>query len=197
MRTFVTFSRTATTSPAFPKKGLASHTGRLDVIARMLRTALWTEEGIRKDTNFVVTLGGPPNPPLTLFFKGRELEADLSNERLCAEAIRACMKGELKGCKAERKGFEEALRGIGLPVYLLSEDGEDVWEATPKLPAAWGGGGEVWEATPKPPAALGWGPQHDVELPPSLEAKRISLGPKSYLASHCISYLHYVLDLKA
>ena len=59
MRTFVTRSLTATTSPAFPKRGIASHTGRLDVIARMLRAALWTERGVRKDSSFFVTLEGP------------------------------------------------------------------------------------------------------------------------------------------
>ncbi|ABU81474.1 hypothetical protein [Ignicoccus hospitalis] len=179
MRTFVTRSLTATTSPAFPKRGIASHTGRLDVIARMLRAALWTERGVRKDSSFFVTLEGPPNPPLTLRFKGPELEADLSDERAAVEAIRKCMLGELKGCKRTKESFEEVLKSLGMKVYVLSEDGEDVWSF--EFPKS---------------AAFLLGSQHDLELPPWLEAERVSLGPKSYLASHCIYYLHYVLDLK-
>ncbi|NPA84587.1 MAG: hypothetical protein GXO07_01110 [Crenarchaeota archaeon] len=175
MRIFVAQSKTATTSPAFPRKGLASHTGRLDVVARMLRASLWTAEGVRRDSSFVVTLEGPPSPPLTLFFKGRELEADLSDERRAAEAIRACMKGELKGCKASKKSFEEVLKGLGVKLYVLREDGEEL--------------GEVGL-----PAAFVLGTQHDPELPQWLEAEAISIGPKSYLASHCIFYLHYWLD---
>ncbi len=176
MRTFVTFSKTATTSPAFPKKGLASHTGRLDVIARMLRASLWWD-GIRKDTNFVVTLGGPPNAPLTLWFKGRELEVSLKTERDAAEAIRLCMKGELKGCKVTKHNFEDVLKSIGMPIYWLSEDGADISKLELRLPAA-----------------FVLGPQHDIEVPGWLEATKLSIGPKSYLASHCISFIHFWLD---
>ena len=180
MRIFVTYSKTATTSPAFPRKGLASHTGRLDVIARMLRAALWTERGVRRDSSFVVTLGGPPNAPLTLRFRGRELETDLSDERKAAEAIRGCMKGELKGCRAEKKSFEEVLKELGVRAYVLAEDGEDLENVQISLPAA-----------------FVLGPQHDLELPSWFEAQRVSIGPKSYLASHCIFYLHYWLDLRS
>ena len=176
MRAFLTYSKTATTSPAFPKKGLASHAGRLDVIARMLRAALWWD-GIRRDTNFIVTLGGPPNAPLTLWFKGKELDVSLRTEKEAAEAIRSCMKGELKGCKATKHTFEEVLKSIGMPVYFLTEGGEDISKVKIELPAA-----------------FVLGPQHDLELPAWLEAKGISIGPKSYLASHCISFIHFWLD---
>ena len=179
MRIFVTLSKTATTSPAFPRKGVASRTGRLDVVARMLRAALWTEEGIRRDTHFFVTLEGPPKPPLTLRFFGPKLEADLSDEPSSLEAIRACMNGELKGCVAKRESFEEVLRSLGVKVYLLSEDGVDVWSVD----------------FPKSLAVV-LGSQHDVEVSPELVEAKVSLGPKSYLASHCIYYVHYVLDLK-
>ncbi len=181
MRVFVTQSKTATTTPYFPKRGIASHTGRLDVIARMLRASLRVEDGIRDDTTFIATLEGPPKPPLTLVFKGKDLECELADERDAVECIRACMKGELNGCEKRAVGLDEVVKGLGVPLFLLAEDGEDISRV------------EI----PKSVAFL-LGSQHDLELDPKIlnEVRRVSIGPKSYLASHCISFIHYVMDLR-
>ncbi|UXD21942.1 hypothetical protein IPA_00025 [Ignicoccus pacificus DSM 13166] len=144
----------------------------------MLRAALWNAQGLRKDSVFVAVLEGPPNAPLSLTFKGKELECYLLNEFESVECIRRCMKGELKGCKVERKDLGEVLRSIGVPIVLLSEDGKDIDEV--KIPKSF---------------AVVLGSQHDVELPSDIEISlKVSVGPRSYLASHCISFLHYKLD---
>lgn len=180
MRIYITQSKTATTSPAFPRKGIASHSGRLDVIARMLRSALLTqEEGIRRDTTFIAVLEGPPKPPLTLVFRGNTLNCDLMYEREAVECIRSCMKGETEGCEAKHITLNDVLKGIGVPIILLREDGIDISKVN---------------VSGKSVAFL-IGSQHDLELPPRIKIyKEISIGPFSYLASHCIAFLQYYLD---
>ena len=181
MRIYITYSETATTTPAFPRRGIASRTGRLDVIARMLRASLWTPAGPRSDTVFIAVLEGPPQPPLALTFRGELIDCEMKYETDAVECIRKCMREELRGCKKEKARLYDVLKSVGVPIVLLSEDGEDISKV------------EV----PKSVAFL-LGSQHDLEVPPRIPIwRKISIGPFSYLASHCISYLQYYLDLRA
>nr|WP_236943461.1 hypothetical protein [Ignicoccus islandicus] len=178
---FITRSLTATTSPYFPGKGIASRTGRLDVIARMLRASLWTTKGVRKDAQFIVTLEGPPNPPLTLYFDGKSLDCDLRTEIDAIKCIRKCMLGLSKGCTRTRDSFEFVLKNLKMPIIFLKEGGEDVTSL------------KYFKTL-----AFVIGPQHDIDLPSDVRPSQvISIGKKSYLASHVISYINFYLDLKS
>ncbi len=178
-RFFITRSLTATTTPYFPSKGIASHTGRLDVIARMLRASLWTERGNREDAYFVATLEGPPNAPLTLFFEGDSLDCEPRDELSAVKCIRKCMLGELKGCTRDRKSFEDVLRDLEMPIVVLSEKGDDV----SKLKIG-------------PAIAFVIGSHHDIELPEGVKPHQaISISNKSYLASHVITFINFYLDV--
>jgi tRNA pseudouridine-54 N-methylase len=178
LKIFITYSKTATTTPHFPRRGVASHTGRLDVIARMLRASLYTPRGLRGDTRFIAILGGPPNAPLALEFDGRKLDCQLRTELESLECIRKCIKGELDGCVSKRKDLTQVLKGIGVPLIVLAEDGRNIDDI-------------------QLPKSVGFlvGSQHDVEVPQKIGwYERVSIGPFSYLASHCITFLHYKLD---
>ena len=171
--TFLTYSKTATTDPNFPLRGVSSRTGRLDVIARMLLHALTPfKDAIR----FVAVLDGPPKPPLTLFFEGQRLEAP-KTEREALVLIRKCMRGELEGCKTFNLNLQEAIDKFrrGNKVYILKE-----------------GGGDLWETAECTETLFLLGSHHDVEFP--VKGKAVSVGPLSYLASHCITLTKYIIS---
>ncbi len=171
--TFLTYSKTATTDPNFPLRGVSSRTGRIDVIARMLLHALTP---FKEHIRFVAVLDGPPNPPLTLFFDGQRLEAP-KTERQALVLIRECMRGKVEGCEAINLGLREAIDRFrhGSKTYILKEGGADLWETV-----------ECTETL------FLLGSHHDVEFP--VKGKAVSVGPLSYLASHCIVLTKYIIS---
>ncbi len=170
---FLTYSRTATTDPNFPLRGVSSRTGRMDVIARMLLHALVP---FKERVDFIAVLGGPPNPPLTLFFKGEKVKAPRS-EREALTLIRECMRGNLEGCETHVLNLREAIDKFrhGNKVYILKE-----------------GGADLWETVECADAIFLLGSHHDVEFP--VKGKAVSVGPLSYLASHCITLTKYIIS---
>jgi len=185
-RVFVLHSNTGVTAPVFTEETLATRGGRMDVVARAFISALWDTTSPRRDTLFIAVLHGPPHPPVALYMDSSCTFARRPGERDVAATILSALRGE-ESCAATRKqGTLEvirALRSEGFRAHLLVEDGEDLKRA--RLSSS------------RMVFVLG----DHIGFPQELLAKlrlecdiAISLGKRPYLASHCIAYVHEVLD---
>ena len=193
MREFIVFARKAWTKP-FNLNDLAS-AGRMDVIARCVSSALFISYAIRKDTNIYISLNGPPNPPVLLKFFGDRLKGVYYDERSVAGKINEALKKideteekkEIevsKGFLVSKQSFENFLKKKALErkIVYLHEEGKDIREIEFS-------GNEIFvvgdhKGLPK---------KTEVFLE-KLGAEKVSLGPLSYLASHCIVIVHNELD---
>ena len=186
-RIFLVVSPTAITSPNFKLKGIASSTGRLDVIARSIIVALKTENGIRRDTEFWGLLEGPPNPPMLIKVIGSEVDYILYNEMEVIKNLRNIMKGEhIKGYILEKKGFKEAVKELMSKVnglYYLREDGRNINEETFRHESV----GFILGSH------IDLSPSYEEHLA-SLGVERLKLNSVSYLTSQCITIIHRILD---
>ena len=179
-RAFILKASEGRTAPDFSLKSLAGTGGRMDLICRCIVAALHTAGGVNREAKIAVVLEGPPDPPLTITFDGSMMEKAPAGEVTAAELIMWAIarKEGIMGISAERKDFERIVseyRDAGFDLYYLHEEGEDSLKMS------------FWE---KPAFILGdqkgLDPKSERFLD-QMKAKRVSLGPHSYLASHCIT----------
>jgi len=156
-------------------------------LARCIIATFGIPRGIRRDTTLEIILEGMPNPPISLTFNGSELKRIPSGELDTAAIIHSCLSGNaVQGVSLRRRSFPEAVRRLaddGLTLYYLHEKGRDSRDI---------------RFAEKPAFILG---DHK-GLDPSTErdldaagAERVSVGPHSYLASHCITVVNFELDM--
>lgn len=169
-----------TPSPGFPMKGYASASRRFDIAARVTIAALYTAEGVRKDTSLYIYLADTG--------KTLTLDADIIGTTRPHEVeVLSLLRGMLADAPAMdlETLLEERIPAGHAGVYL-TEKGRELGSLLGTLCRA-------------PGVAVALGGKEDV--PSELEnllVKRgfepVSLGPFSYLASHCVAYIHLVLD---
>jgi len=176
------------TAPDFSLKSLAGSPGRMDLIARCLIASLNRPEGIRGDTLFTVVLEGAPNPPVSMRFDGGKMGNMPAGEVEAARLIYDVLSQQtVAGISMERRSFERSVTDCrndgGYSLFYLHEQGED---------------SRGMKFGERPLFILGdqkgLDPRSE-KLLDDLGAKRISLGPFSYLASHCITVVNNELDM--
>lgn len=156
----------------------------MDLVARCIVAAFATPRGMREDVVLSIVLEGPPNPPLTVTIDGREFKRSLISEVSAAEVLREALAGgSIRGVEVQRKSFERLVREKSKSnLYYLHEKGTDI--------------GRV-EIVRDPVFVLGDQKGIDERGERVLDevgAKRVSIGPFSYLASHCIVIINNELD---
>lgn len=178
-RAFLLKASEGRTAPDFSLKSLAGSGGRMDLVCRCVIASLAMPGGAERSTEITIVLEGPPNPPISIAFSGADLEGAPQGEVEVGEMIARAMGGDPpKGVRAAREGFREALLGYrrrGFEAYYLHEEGESFRAA--KLAQR---------------AVFVLGDQKGIDpvserLLAEAGARRVSLGPISYLASHCIT----------
>ena len=184
-RTFILKASEGRTAPDFSLKSLAGR-GRVDLIARCIVAAFYTPEGPRKDAKLTIVLEGSPDPPVSLTFYGEEMGKAPMSEVEAAEIMFDVLSGgQMEGVRKERKGFERVVseyKERGFSLYYLHEEGEDSSKVRFEKNSAF---------------ILGDQKGLDAKSERFLDevrAKRVSLGPYSYLASHCIVIVNNELD---
>jgi len=191
MRNFIIFSRKGVTSPDFSLNDLPGSGGRMDLVCRCVNSALWISHGVRDDTNIYIVLNGPPDPPITIVFKGNSIKRVSPDERNIASWIKkaiASARGKewtkvQDGILSSKKSFQDVIRELkDNPIYVLHENGKFLDEI---------------EIKKNPVFVLG----DHIGLPKKEEffvkrfnCEKISLGKISYLASHCITIMNYEMD---
>ncbi len=184
-RVFILKASEGRTAPDFSLRSL-SGPGRMDLIARCILAALCDAEGPRRDTTLTIVLEGAPDPPVALTFKGEEMRYAPVGEVKAAEIMLDALSGrQAEGVRRERKGFGRVVSEYkegGFSLYYLHEGGEDSRKVKFESRAAF---------------ILGDQKGLDARSERLLDkaaAKRVSLGPYSYLASHCIVIVNNELD---
>ncbi len=188
MRSFVLSARKAVTAP-FSLNDLPG-AGRMDVVARCINASIWLSDTIRRDVLFYSSFDGPPKPPVSVMFSGETMRGVSPDERNIAswvnKALQANFDREWKpvqeGISVARKNLQNLAKELSGSFYILSEKGKDVREVELEKDPVFFFGDH---------SGL---PEKDEIFLERLGAKKISIGPKTYLASHCISVVNNELD---
>lgn len=193
MRTFILYSR-GWTKP-FSEKDLPG-AGRMDIVCRCISAALFISYTIRRDTRIFISLNGGEKPVI-LCFDGqiRKISPDERSiglwicktlEKMHEGGFRKEWKRTDNGILYAQKSFQKLLTQLikeGYNFYLLDENGEDI---------------EKTEIKDNPTFILG----DNLGIPKGEKnfaerfSEKISLGKTSYLASSCISVVHWICDSK-
>ncbi|MEZ0345050.1 MAG: hypothetical protein ABWK01_00635 [Infirmifilum sp.] len=183
-RVFILFSNTAATAPVFSEWTLTTEGGRMDVVARSALYALWdTKNAPRRNTLFIAVLNGPPNPPVSIYIPPFPVE--LSETAIGLEILKT-MKGLPAKILLERAGLTDLIEKLQgrYRLTLLIENGVDIknTDITPREKHAFIIGDHI-----------GFPPDILKELRRTVDLQ-VSIGPLSYLASHCIAFINEWLD---
>lgn len=189
MKQFILYARKAATSPDFSLNDLPGTGGRMDLVARCICNALWLSHDLRRDTCIHVVACGSPNPPVVISFYGNMLKGVSPDERNIAAWIKKtlALKRQNPGIKLRKLSFQELIAELasdGKFFYILDEKGTDISGVTLKPDSVF----VIGDHTGLPEEATNY-----VER---FEHETLSLGTTSYLASQCLSVLHYELDNK-
>lgn len=194
MRRFVVLGHRAITSADFKLDDLSGSTGRLDILLRCVNSAFFISHDIRRDVEITLMLLGEPNPPKTVRIVGSEVKYLNPDERSTAALIRNALlqrpSGEKRtspGIYVSERGYSEVLSNISKEsqMYYLKEDGEDVREC------AFGDDvtfvlGDDQDLT-----------EEEEKILMTYSPRKISLGPISYHADHCLTIMNNELDRRS
>jgi tRNA (pseudouridine54-N1)-methyltransferase len=133
MRRFIVIGHRASTSPDFPLDDLAGGAGRMDLLLTAANAALLVSHDMRRDSEAILVLLGPPDPPRAVRLEGARLQSlspDLrTNAGLVRKALAHASRVEREtspGVFAARRGLADVLDGIREPLVHLHEDGKDI-----------------------------------------------------------------------
>lgn len=188
MKQFVLYARKAVTSSDFSLNDLPGSGGRMDLVARCICNALWISHDLRRDTCIHVVACGTPNPPVVISFYGDRLRGVSPDERNIAAWIKKTLasKRQNPGINVRKLSFQhliEILASEGNSFYLLHEQGIKMGSVKLKSNPVFILGDH--EGLPK---------EAEDAFGARFEHEKISLGNIAYLASQCISVVHYELD---
>jgi tRNA (pseudouridine54-N1)-methyltransferase len=192
-RQFVISSHAVTSPDNINLKDLPGSAGRLDVVARCVNAALWLSYGIRRDVTFHAVLSGPPHPPVHLRFDGSLLKRVSPDERSIALFIKKALTRVTDGTEVQstpgifvgRRSFKEVVQTVQSgEMYLLNEEGAPVTDV------AFGDSPVFFLGDNRDLSA------EECAVLRSHGARPLSLGSRSYVASHCIAVLNYLVDVR-
>jgi tRNA (pseudouridine54-N1)-methyltransferase len=192
---FVVAGHRAIASGDFKLDDIAGGAGRLDVLVRCVNSSFFLSHSIRTDVELYLILEGGEDAPKTVRFVGSELRYLNPDERSTASLIRnALLKktadGEVRsspGIYVSKSSFFDVisrLKDISSIVYL-KEDGEDIRDFTIPGDVTFVLGDDKDLTQEEERAVMDCGPS------------KISLGPMSLHADHCIIVVLNECDRKA
>ncbi len=193
MPAFIVIGRKVCTDGRFSLNDLTGSTGRLDVLLRCINSSFMLSNDIRRDIELYLVLQGEPDPPKTILLKGSELKYLNPDERATAALIRnALMVKNINeewtkstpGIMVAGLDFPELLKQLeGRRIVYLKEEGSSLSKANLSQDDIFvlGGKDDISEAEE----------QRISEWPDTL---KISLGPRSLHADHCITATLNQLD---
>ncbi len=190
MRNFIVVGNKAVTSPDFSLNGLPSSAGRLDILCRCVNSAFFLSHDIRRDVTLWLVLLGGPDPQVMIRFVGDRLKHLNPDERNIATLIKKALDRKSEdgrevestpGIYVKRGDLKDTLEGAGELIYL-HEDGVDISDM------------EFSDPTFVLGDHLGLSEEYEGVLE-RLGAKKVSIGPRSLHADHCIIITHNRLDI--
>ena len=196
MRRFVITGHKAIADGSFKLDDLGGGGGRVDILCRCVNSAFVLSHSVRTDAEIYLVMEGGEDAPKTVRVDGSTVRYLNPDERSTASLIRnACLKKlppgkELvssPGVSISRKGFADILKelsGKGTFVYL-KEDGTDVRDFSfPEDPIfVLGDNQDLTE--------------EEESLLLSYNPAKISVGPVSLHADHCMILVQNEMDRRA
>ncbi|MCH7568522.1 MAG: hypothetical protein IIA87_03800 [Nanoarchaeota archaeon] len=195
MREFIYYSRHAPTTGNFGKDLMKA--GRLDIAMHVVIAAFFLSHKLREDTKLHLIFAGQPDPPKHIeIFPVTEGKTDIDKIYLSKKDIAGLIKRMLykykpekksevfPGYWIEKKGFLDVVKELkkqGKDIFILDKKGQDIREV------------EIGED-----AVFVLGDHDGI---PGKELKRlkksctpVSIGKKTYFASHTVAIVHNELD---
>ncbi|MEM4714298.1 MAG: tRNA (pseudouridine(54)-N(1))-methyltransferase TrmY [Candidatus Nanoarchaeia archaeon] len=187
-RTFILYSH-GNTDPNFDIDK-SYYFGRLDLVCRVILSALWLSEKIRKDTQVLVSLNGGPNPPIALKFDGAKIAgiepSEFSIAKIIKSALFSAKEKDWKfvhyGVFVSKKSFQDLVKE-SKNIWLLDAKGRHIFKSRFK---------EFKEITFVLGDNLGV-PKNEKQFV-LRKGEAISIGKNIYLASSVVSIVNWVLD---
>ncbi len=193
MRAFIVLGHRVPLTPDFSLNDLPGSAGRLDILCRCVTAAFCLSHGIRRDVTVYLVL----QDQITVRLDGSRLKHLNPDERSTAALLQKALKAHTESVVKESEiestpgvfisagGLRDVLemfKKTGLKLYMLHEQGEPIRQAEVVSHVAFVLSDHL-EFSPSEVALLD-------ELP------RLSLGPLSLHADHCITITHNELDLR-
>ncbi len=191
MRAFIVLGHKVPLTPNFSLNDLPGSAGRLDILCRCVTAAFCLSHGIRRDVTVYLVLQNQ----IVLRLEGRRLKHLNPDERSTAALIQKALKActERTGTEIESTpgifvasgGLPHVLQRVadeGLTVYWLHERGSPIRHVQLSTDAAFVLSDHL-EFLPEEEAIL-------ADFP------KLSLGPLSLHADHCIVLAHNELDVR-
>lgn len=190
---FVILGHRAHTTADFKLDDITGGAGRLDILTRCVNSAFFLSHDLRKDVELYLVLLGGEDAPKTVRFDGKELRYLNPDERSTASLIRNAVIKKLEedreirsspGVFVSRKSFEQLMEELSETsnFIYLREGGTDIREYKfPENPCYILG--DDRDPTPE-----------EEEIMAKYKFDKISLGPVSLHANHCMIIVHNEMD---
>ena len=193
---FVILGHRAHTTADFKLEDICGGAGRLDILTRCVNSAFFLSHDLRKDVELYLLMLGGEDAPKLIRFDGSEIRYLNPDERSTASLIRNALMKKLEDGREIRsspgvfvsrmdlKGLMERLSADSNFIYLR-EGGTDIRE---------------YEFPENPCYILGddRDPTEEEEAVMSgYKYDKISLGPVSLHANHCMIIVHNEMDRRA
>lgn len=187
MRHFIYFSRYAQTSGNFQDLMRA---GRMDIAIHVIIASLFVSHDFREDVKVHLVFYGSPDPPKHIEIQVKP-GLDISKKDVAGLIKRILYKYRqgkktevFPGCFVEKKsliGIIEELSENGNQIFLLDRKGEDIRQTEIKENCAFILGDHIGI------------PKKEMKRIKKI-AETISLGPRTYFASHVVAVVNNELD---
>lgn len=185
MPSFIVVGQNVGTDGKFSLNDLTGSTGRLDVLLRCINSTFMLSNDIRRNIDLYLVLLGGPEPPKALLFRGSELKYLNPDERSTAALVKnALMKKagdswtmSTPGIYVARKDFSAVMAELqGKRLVYLKEEGAPISEVRLDADDIFVLGGKE-----------DLNPDNERTIEEWPEKLKISLGPRSLHADHCIT----------
>ena len=193
-RRFAIIGHRAPSSGKINLNDLPGSSGRIDVLARAVNTALFLSHGIRDDTDITMHLMGGPGPARRIWFQGSRLRGVYPDERAIAGQVAKALKEPVPaiGQLVElHPGLWHSGGGIEQTILEWERDGVRLFTLDAE--------GAPFDPDIHDDDEIGFILSDDQPFSASeiesLEAiEKVSLGRTWLQGNACISILHHVLD---
>ena len=194
LRRFAIIGHRVPSSGKINLNDLAGSSGRMDVLARAVNTALFLSHGIRDDSQVILHLLGGPGPARRICFEGDSVRGLHPDERAISGQIGRALKEPVPaiGQKSElHSGFWHSGGTINQTIAEWSKEKVSIYV----LDAGGDGIDDIGETDDN----LGFilsddQPLSEADLSALENLPRLSLGNKWLQGHVCISIIHHLLD---
>ena len=193
-RRFAIIGHRAPSSGKINLNDLPGSSGRIDVLARAVNTALFLSHGIREDTDVTLHLMGGAGPVRRIWFQGSRLRGVYPDERAIAGQIAKALKNPIPaigqwvelhpGFWHSGGGIEQTIReweNMASQIFVLDAEGVSFSKDSHNHESI----GFILSDDQ---------PFSDIELKSMESIEKVSLGSTWLQGNACISILHHLID---